>query len=142
MLGLLNISEAISIALHTCVLLADDPRRFRSAGAISAQLGFSPNHFAKVVQQLVRAGILETERGPLGGARLTRLPAEITVLEIYIAAGGIPICKGCLLKLNICQGNICALGKMMASENKRLVGLLRNVTLYKIMRSLKKNHAG
>jgi Rrf2 family protein len=142
MLGLLNISEAMSIALHTCVWLADDPERFQSARQISAKLGFSPHHFAKVAQQLVRTDILETERGPAGGARLAKPSAEITLLEIYIAAGGNPTYKGCLLKHNICKGAGCALGKLMAKENKRLVSLLKNVTLASVMRSLKKNRIG
>jgi len=137
MLGLLNISEAISIALHTCAWLADDPGRFYSARQISAKLGFSPHHSAKVVQQLVRAGILVTERGPAGGARLARPSSEITILGIYIAAGGNPACKGCLLKHNICKGNSCALGKLMANENKRLARLLNNLTLANVARSLK-----
>lgn len=142
MLGLLNISEAMSIALHACAWLADDPERFQSARQISAKLGFSPHHFAKVVQQLVRTGILETERGPSGGARLARPPAGITVLEIYIATGGNPDCKGCLLKRNVCRGDGCTFGKLMAKENKRLVSLLKNVTLANVVRSLKKNRIG
>ena len=139
MLGLLNISEAMSIALHTCAWLADAPESFGSARKISAKLGFSAHHFAKVVQQLARAGILETERGPAGGARLARPPADITLLEIYVAAGGTPAYSGCLLKHNICKGDGCALGKLMAKENKRLVSLLKNVTLESVVRSLKKN---
>jgi Rrf2 family protein len=139
MLGLLNISEAMSIALHTCAGLADDPETFRSARAISKEMGFSPHHFAKVVQQLVRAGILETERGPAGGAKLARAADKISLLEIYIAAGGTPTYKGCLLKHHVCKGDGCALGKLMAKENKRLVTLLKKVTLASVVRSLKKN---
>ena len=41
MLGLLNISEAMSIALHTCACLAEDPDRFTSARQISDRLGIS-----------------------------------------------------------------------------------------------------
>lgn len=142
MLGLLNISEAMAIALHTCAWLADAPERFHSARQISDKLGFSAHHFAKVVQQLVRAGILETERGPAGGARLARDPAEITLLEIYVAAGGTPDYEGCLLKHDICKGDGCALGKLMAKENRRLVELLTNVTLDSVVRSLKRNRIG
>jgi Rrf2 family protein len=139
MLGLLNISEAMSIALHTCAVLAESPEHFGSARTISEKLGFSPHHFAKVVQQLARAGLLETERGPAGGARLTRPAAEITLFEIYVAAGGTPTYKGCLLKHNICDGHGCALGELMAKENKRLIGLLKNTNLASVVRSLKKN---
>ncbi len=142
MLGLLNISEAMSIALHTCASLAEDTERFQSAHEISDKLGFSAHHFAKVVQQLTRAGLLETERGPAGGAKLARPPEKITLLEIYIAAGGSPNYKGCLLKHDICGGDGCALGKLMSKENERLVTLLRTVTLDSIVRSLKRNRIG
>ncbi len=142
MLGLLNISEAMSIALHTCACLAEEPDRFHSARQISKRLGFSAHHFAKVVQQLVRAGLLETERGPAGGAKLARTPDAITLLEIYVAAGGSPDIKGCLLKHDICAGQSCALGKLMAAENQRLIDLLKTTTLASIVRSLKRNRKG
>ena len=121
MLGSLNISEAMSIALHTCASLAEQPDRYQSAREISERLGFSAHHFAKVVQQLVRAGILVTERGP---------------------AGGSPDYTGCLLKHEICKGDGCALGKLMAKENERLIELLKTVTLESIVRSLKRNRKG
>lgn len=142
MLGLLNISEAMSIALHTCACLAEEPQRFHSARQISDKLGFSAHHFAKVVQQLARAGLLKTERGPAGGAKLSRPPETITLLEIYIAAGGHPAYKGCLLKSDICDGNSCALGKLMARENERLMDLLKTVTLDSVVRSLERNRLG
>lgn len=137
--GLLNISEAMSIALHTCAFLADNAEGLSSARVIAARLGFSANHSTKVVQQLVRAGILATLRGPAGGARLARPPSEITLLEIYEAAGGTPNYSGCLLKSDVCDGRSCALGKLMALENERLVSMLGNTSLDNVVRSLKRN---
>ena len=142
MLGLLNISESMSIALHTCVWLADGGDRYRSVRTISETLGFSPNHSAKVVQQLVRAGILETERGPAGGARLARPAAEITALQVHAAVGGSPEYIGCLLKTGVCDGTGCLLGKLLAQENKRLIALLNRTTLASAARSLKKDLPG
>ena len=137
--GLLNISEAMSIALHTCAYLADNAEGFSSVRVIAGKLGFSANHSTKVVQQLVRAGILATVRGHSGGARLARPADEITLLEIYEAAGGTPRYKGCLLKSNVCDGRSCALGKLMVRENERLAGLLGSTSLDSVVRSLKRN---
>lgn len=142
MLGLLNISEAMSIALHTCVWLADGVADFRSTKTISKNLGFSPNHSAKVVQQLAHAGLLETERGPSGGSRLARPASDITLLEIYVAAGGTPDYTGCLLHHAFCNGKRCVLGKQMARENKRLIKMLKQTTLDQIAHPLKKNKKG
>ena len=141
MLGLLNISEAMSIALHTCASLAEAPERYHSAQKTSKALGFSAHHFAKVVQQLARAGIVVTERGPSGGAKLARPPETVTLLDIYTAAGGNPHSNGCLLKRDICNGDRCALGKRLTQENARLVNLLRTTTLADIARSLSQNRA-
>ena len=141
MLGMLNFSEAMSIALHTCASLAEDTGRYHSTRQISEKLGLSAHHSAKVVQQLVRAGLIETERGPAGGAKLARAPKEITVLEIYIAVGGNLHHEGCLLKRDICKGDGCVFGKLMAKENARLIAMLRSVTLDSVTRSLKRNRA-
>lgn len=140
--GLLNISEALSIALHACAALAEDHGTFQSARKIAQRYGFSTHHFAKVVQQLVRAGLLETERGPAGGARLAREPESITLLEIYMAAGGAPQTNGCLLRTTICAGGACPLGKFLDEENERLMALLAQMTLTSIMRSLKDGASG
>ena len=137
--GLLNISEAMSIALHTCAYLADNAEGFSSARVIAGKLGFSANHSTKVVQQLVRAGIRETVRGHSGGARLARPADEITLLEIYEAAGGTPRYTGCLLKSDVCDGRRCALGKILARENERLVALLGGTSLLSVVRSLQRN---
>jgi Rrf2 family nitric oxide-sensitive transcriptional repressor len=139
MMGLLNISEAMSIALHTCVWLANGVEGFSSAGRISKTLGFSANHSAKVVQQLVRAGLLETERGPSGGARLAKPASKITLLDIYVATGGSPDFSGCLLKHSVCKGDGCLLGKTLREQNTQLVALLKRTRLDSVVGSMKKN---
>ena len=142
MIGLLNISEAMSIALHTCVRLAQEPDAFVSVRTVSKEMGFSSHHVAKVAQQLSRAGLIETERGPSGGAKLARPADKIVLLDIYVAAGGTAEFSGCLLKHDVCKGKKCALGKLIATENKRLITLLRTVTLDSVVNSFKRGAAG
>jgi Rrf2 family protein len=137
--GLLNIPESMSIALHTCLWIADDSRDFRPSPKIAQELGFSYNHFAKVVQRLVHAGLLETERGPRGGIRLARDPQKTSMLEIYEAAGGEPLRPHrCLLDPKICAGRACALGHLIESENGRLHKTMKQTTLASLARSLDK----
>lgn len=137
--GLLNIPEGLSIALHICLWIADGNRAFRPSPEIAKNLGFSYNHFAKVVQRLVRAGLLQTERGPKGGIRLAREPKAITMLHIYEAAGGEPLRPHrCLLNPRICAGRACALGHLIESENSRLHKTMQQTTLAGLARSLDK----
>ena len=134
--GLLNIPEGLAIALHVCLWIADGDRSFRPSPKIAKELGFSYNHFAKVVQKLVRAGVLETERGPRGGIRLARDPKAVSMLEIYEAAGGEPLRPHrCLLDPKICAGRACALGHLIESENDRLHKTMKHTTLAGLARS-------
>ena len=135
--GLINIPEGLSIALHTCLWIADDRQRpFRPSPDIAKSLGFSYNHFAKIVQRLVHAGLLETERGPHGGIRLARAPKDVTLLDIYAAAGGEPLQPHrCLLDPAICKGRACALGHLIESENNRLHKTLQQTTLAGLART-------
>ncbi len=136
--GLLNISEATSIALHSCAWLATSDAKFSSVKKIADGLGFSANHTAKVAQQLVKAGILLSERGPSGGLKLAKTPSSITMMDLCVATGSIPTDKGCLLKSSICSGNQCVLGKVLCAENRRLMDLFIQTTLEDIVTSLGK----
>ena len=137
MLGLINIPEGLSIALHTCLWIADDrDRPFRHSPEIAKTLGFSYNHFAKVVQRLEHAGVLETERGPKGGIRLARDAKSLTLLDIYEAAGGEPLRPHrCLLDPSVCKGRACALGRLIETENDRLHKTMKHTTLAGLARS-------
>lgn len=136
--GLINISEATSIALHSCAWLASSAGEFSSVKKIAEGLGFSANHTAKVAQQLVRAGILVSERGPAGGLKLAKSPASISMMDLCKATGSFPEDKGCLLKSSICSGNACMFGKVICAENRRLLDLFNQTTLDDIVQSLAK----
>lgn len=133
MTGFIKISEAVSIALHTCVGLESGDTDFHSAKRIAETFGFSAHHTTKVVKQLVNAGILETERGPCGGTRLAKSPKKIKLLDIYTAVDGTPKQTACLLNPKICSGNSCKLGKFIADEKIRIMKLFNNTSLADIL---------
>ena len=137
--GLLNVPESMSIALHTCLWIADGERAFRSSPKVAKELGFSYNHFAKVVQKLVHAGLLETERGPRGGIRLARDSKSLTLLDIYEAAGGAPLpAHRCLLDPSVCKGCACGIGRLIEQENARLHKKMKETSIASLVRSLDK----
>lgn len=61
---------------------------FLSPRRIAEALGESPTYLAKVTRELVKAGILRVERGVKGGVRLSRPPAQISLLHIVEACQG------------------------------------------------------
>ncbi len=52
---------------------------------ISRRQQISPRYLEQIFQNLKRAGLLKSKRGPQGGYSLSRNPDEITVLEILNA---------------------------------------------------------
>lgn len=52
---------------------------------ISRRQEISPRYLEQIFQNLKRAGILKSKRGPQGGYALARTPDQITVLEILNA---------------------------------------------------------
>ena len=64
-------------------------------------LGIPRNYLAKTLHQLVRAGILTSARGPLGGFRLAIAAEELT-LERIISPFGVATEHRCLLGKGLC----------------------------------------
>ena len=58
------------------------------ASVISPKYGIPLEYLVKILQQMVKAAILRSKRGPTGGFNLARPAKEITLLEIIEAAGG------------------------------------------------------
>lgn len=52
---------------------------------ISRRQGISPRYLEQIFQNLKRAGLLKSKRGPQGGYVLARTPDQITVLDILSA---------------------------------------------------------
>lgn len=63
------------------------------AGEIAKTYELPTAYAAKIMSQLVKAQILRSDRGPLGGFSLRRPSNKITLLEIFEAAQG-PIGDG------------------------------------------------
>lgn len=55
---------------------------------ISRRQNISPRYLEQIFQELKKAGLLKSKRGPQGGYRLTRKPEEIAVLDVIRATEG------------------------------------------------------
>ena len=55
---------------------------------ISKEYEIPLEYLLKILQQLVRANVLRSKRGPRGGFSLAKPPAKITMLEIIEAVDG------------------------------------------------------
>ena len=82
----MNLGQVEDYAVRVMVDLGGQPEA--RIADIAARTGVPASHLAKVVQSLVRAGLVETTRGRGGGVRLARPPAEIGIREVIEAVQG------------------------------------------------------
>jgi Rrf2 family protein len=130
MSGLLRPSEAATLAIHACGLLASaQDGRAMTTEEMAAAIGASEAHLSKVMQRLARAGIIVGRRGPGGGFRLAAAPSSVTLLSVYEAVDGPLPRRGCLLGVPRCPGDSCPLRSLMAATGRSLVEGLSRVTV-------------
>ena len=137
MTRLVNISEAASLALHGMVLLAGGGQRRFTNQEMASRLNASGHHLAKVMQRLVKVGLVDSVCGPQGGFLLGRPAEQITLLRIYEAVEGPLEAEGCLLPDAICQGGVCVLGEVLQSIQEQLRDYLDKTTLDELANDLR-----
>lgn len=125
--GIAHISEAASLAMHSMAVMASR-NDLTSAGEISARLGASEHHLAKVLQRLAKSGLIRSTRGPRGGFTLALRGDAITLLDVYEAIDG-PLGDGvCLLGKKSCKKGGCIMGetlRQMSAMLKKHLGTTR-----------------
>jgi Rrf2 family protein len=128
----LALSEAVGIALHSMALIAmhDKPHNVTS---LTEETGASKHHIAKVMQRLVKAGLLKSTRGPAGGFVLVKPAKDITLLEIYEVIEGKVSLHECPMDCDICPlDNICMLGEVGERVAKEFVKHMKETNLQDI----------
>lgn len=90
-------TKATRFALHAALELARARGERLTTQEIAERYGISLNHLAKVMGQLVRAGIARGVRGVGGGYRLARPADEITLQDLVGAIEG-PRPAGCSVR--------------------------------------------
>ena len=132
MSGIIHVSEAASLALHTMTLLASEPDRVFSTKEIATSLSVSEAHLAKVMQRLGKVGLVRSVRGPKGGFLLGKKPEEISLLEVYESIDG-PLGKSnCLFGTPVCGNQKCLMGDLLQSVNRQARDYFENTTLSQI----------
>ncbi len=121
-------SEAVSLALHSMVLLSES-RVPLTVREMAEKTGASFHHLAKVFQRLRRAQLVVSTRGPRGGFTLSRPPERITLLEVYEAIEGPVSERICLLGGPECPFGKCIFGGLLGEFAHRFREYLASHTL-------------
>ncbi len=86
---MMKLTRAASYAIHALVYMANQKHNRPVASHHIAQARGIPERFLlKVLKPLVSARVLLSIKGPNGGYRLARPPADISLLEVLEAVDG------------------------------------------------------
>jgi len=101
---------------------------------ISRRQDISPRYLEQIFQDLKKAGLIKSRRGPQGGYFLARKPEEITVRQILLAAEGditLVLCakEDCEEKGKCEFDSRCVTQQIWAEATRRLTAYFDSVTL-------------
>jgi Rrf2 family protein len=118
MSSVVKLSEAASIALHAMTLIAAREDEHVSVKDLASRLPVSETHLAKVLQRLVKAGLVTSVRGPGGGFALRADPRATTLLQIYEAIEGKLEVAECMFSERPATCGACILDDALAEANR------------------------
>jgi len=127
--GVLKVSEAASLALHTMVYLARNQDSPASTREVAESIQRSEFHLSKVLQRLARAGLVQSLRGPKGGFVLGEGALDATLLEVYEAIEGPLDSTPCLLGTPMCGKMPCVMGGLIHSVNEQFTAYMGSTRL-------------
>ena len=113
-------------ALRTLLYVATNPGRTVPISEMARYYEISQNHLAKVVNELVRTGLLKSTRGRVGGVQLALPPSEIRLGQTICSTEPdmkLIDCVGCVI------APVCGLPAMLGEAMAAFVATLDSYTL-------------
>lgn len=94
---------------------------------------------AKVLQQLSKAGVLNSVKGPKGGFGFSNLPGNITLLEVVVAVDGEEMFQRCAVGLAVCSDETpCPLHDSWFPIRQRIEKYLASHTIADLAKAVKR----
>ncbi len=129
-MSVMQISRKVDYALRAAIYLRHHGGAPASLAAIAEQEAIPKKFLEKIIQDLARAGVVRSKRGPAGGYSLGRNAVEISFKEIIEAVDG-PIL------LNVCVGGTddcaltpsCGMLSVWQEGQRRVLELLDSTSL-------------
>jgi Rrf2 family protein len=121
-------------ALRAAVWLGRDPERTESADQLAIQTKVPRRYLHKVLQDLVRAGLVRSQSGPGGGYALARSPEKITILDVVNAVAPLERIRHCPLGLTS-HTRLCPLHAELDRVYAATQAALSRVTIAQLLRS-------
>ncbi|MFQ5451741.1 MAG: RrF2 family transcriptional regulator [Nitrospinaceae bacterium] len=127
------ISQTAEYALRSVVCLAACPDSPLTSRQVSRVTQVPVSYLSKVLQALVRAGIVRSQRGLHGGFSLSKNPGELTLLEVINSVDPIRLIRKCPLDLEEHGGELCPLHRRLNDSIKMIEKAYQETTVQDLL---------
>lgn len=126
-------SQTVEYALRAVVHLAKEAPSGQTTDQIAAATRVPRAYLSKVLQGLVRAGVVHSQRGLGGGVTLLKTPQELTILEVVNAVDPIQRIHTCPLGIAAHGVNLCPLHRRVDNALAMVEEAFTNSTLAEVL---------
>jgi Rrf2 family iron-sulfur cluster assembly transcriptional regulator len=134
-------SRPCEYAIRALTHMAASPAEITSALEIAKAEDIPLPVLSKVLQELVRKGLLESRRGPGGGFQLSRRPELIVLRDIVAAIDGLDHFMDCVAGLKVCSEEApCPLHKTWTGMRTQILTSLETTTLAQMSQAAQKKN--
>lgn len=123
---MINISEATAIGLHVAIYIANRKGKVVPLKEMASAFSVSENHLSKVLQRLVKSGIISSVKGPKGGFSIIDGKENSTLMDIYESIEGEYIRKDCLFASRHFTSCCCIMKPLISSINNTFEDFMKN----------------
>ena len=130
------ITRATEYAIRTIIYLAQQPHNeVVLKKDICRTQEVTPAFLTKILQPMIKSGIVSSQRGVGGGFLLARDPEEITLLDIFKAQEGELKLNHCLIDSEFCSRDVfCAAHEVWEEAQQALSSVLLRYSIADIVR--------
>jgi len=135
------ITRATEYAVRTVIFLAQQPTGdIVLKKDICRTQDVTPAFLTKILQPLIKAGIVSSQRGVGGGFLLAKDPAEVTMLDILQAEEGPLKLNQCLVDTTVCHRDAyCSAHEVWYKAQCEMAKVLREKSIAELVRREKEN---
>jgi len=133
-------SRQCEYAIRGVIFLAlKQPGEWTSIKDLSARLDVPYHFLGKILQSLVRKGLLDSQKGPSGGFTLAVPAKDISLFRIIEAVDGPGFSEHCVLGFPECGGkNPCSVHDMWGGIREEIVAMTTEKNVAQLAKDMKK----
>lgn len=126
-------SQTVEYAMRAMLALASGDGKPMTTKQIAEVMRVPQSYLSKVLQSLVRGGLVFSTRGLKGGFVLVRPPAKISLLEIQNSVNPIQRIKSCPLDLEGHKSDLCPLHRRLDQAMASVENAFSSTTLEEVL---------